>query len=520
MPRRKTMRRIKECYRLFYESGLNQTQIARALRIGRSTVWDYLKKFEESGLSWKEASQWSEEALERELFTRPGPPACRIIPDFTYIHKELRRPGVTLQLLWEEYRSEHSDGYGYSQFCALYRKWRKKLKIYMRQPHVGGEKVFVDYSGKKPCIYDVKTGKQKEVELFVMAWGASHYLYAEAHQSQSSRDWIMGHVRGFEYFGCVPRLIVPDNLKSAVTKACWYDPDINQSYTKLAEHYGIGVLPTRPAKPKDKPKVENGVQIVQRWIVARLRNKRFYSLADLNAAIRILLDEANHKPMQKLKKSRHELFEELDRPNAGTLPNDRYIYHDWRTCKVGFDYHIEVDRHYYSVPYQYYGKQVDIRITEQTIEVFFKSTRICIHQRDMHKYKYTTVPEHMPPSHRKVCQWTPARLINWGRTIGFHTGNLIERIILSKSHPEQGFRPARGIIRLGTMYGNSRLEKACALAERYGLLRVREVNDILKNGKDRMVDSADTSRTVHNTENIRGKRYYETIEQTERIDQS
>jgi len=511
MPGRKTMRRIKECFRLFYEAGLNKTQIARALSIGRSTAWDYLKKFEESGLTWEEASGFSEEELDKRLFSRPGPTGCRVLPDFSYIHKELRRPGVTLQLLWEEYRKENSDGYGYSQFCVLYREWSNKLKIYMRQPHVGGEKVFVDYSGKKPCVYDPKTGVKKEVELFVMAWGASHYLYAEAQQSQKIKDWIMGHVRGFEYFGCVPRLIVPDNLKSAVTKACWYDPDINQSYTKLAEHYGIGVLPARPGKPKDKPKVETGVLIIQRWIVARLRNRRFYSLPELNGAIRELLDEANHKPMQKLEKSRHELFEELERPNAGKLPNDQYKYHEWLTCKVGFDYHIEVDKHFYSVPYQYYGKQTDVRVAERTLEVFYKNERICIHQRDMRKYQYTTLPEHMPPSHRKVSQWTPARLINWGRTIGLHTGNLIEQIILSKSHPEQGFRPARGIIRLGAIYGNSRLEKACAIAGHYGLLRVRQINDILKNGTDRIFDIPDESRTVNNTENIRGKTYYGTV---------
>jgi transposase len=511
MPRRKTMRRIKECFRLYGEAGLNKVQIARTLSIARSTVWDYLKKFEESGLSWEEIAAWSEEELERKLFTRPGPPASRIVPDFNYIHKELRRPGVTLQLLWEEYRQENCDGYGYSRFCMLYREWCKTLKIYMRQHHVGGEKVFVDYSGKKPCIYDPKTGAKKEVELFVMAWGASHYLYAEAQQSQTSKDWIMGHVRGFEYFGCVPRLVVPDNLKSAVTRACRYDPDINQNYTKLAEHYRIGVLPARPSRPKDKPKVETGVQIIQRWILARLRNRRFYSLAALNKAIRELLEEANHKPMQKLKKSRHELFEELDRPNAGKLPEQRYRYHEWLTCKVGFDYHIEVDKHYYSVPYQYYGKRVDIRLTERTLEVFSKSERICIHQRDMHPYHYTTLPEHMPPSHRIVSHWSPARLITWGRTIGLHTGKLIERIIQSKSHPEQGFRPARGIIRLGEMYGNKRLETACAIAGQFGLLRVREIHAILKNGRDRIFDIPDESRTVKHTENIRGKSYYETV---------
>ncbi len=257
MPRRKTMRRIKECYRLSYESGLNQTQIARALSIGRSTVWDYLKKFEESGLSWEEASNWSEEELDRKLFTRPGAPSGRVLPDFQYIHKELRRPGVTLQLLWEEYKRENSDGFCYSRFCELYREWRKKLKIYMRQSHTGGEKVFVDYSGKKPCIYDSKTGEKKEVELFVMAWGASHYLYAEAQQSQKSKDWIMGHVRGFEYFGCVPRLIVPDNLKSAVTKACGTIRILTRAILNLpsimeSEFYRQG-LPGRKTSQKLKP---------------------------------------------------------------------------------------------------------------------------------------------------------------------------------------------------------------------------------------------------------------------------
>jgi transposase len=511
MPRRKTMRRIKECFRLSYEAGLNKTQIARALGIGRSTAWDYLKKFEESGLKWEEVSGLSEEELDKRLYTRPSPSAGRVLPDFTYIHKELCRPGVTLQLLWEEYQKENSEVYGYSQYCLLYREWCTKLKIYMRQPHIGGEKVFVDYSGKRPCIYDLKTGVKKEVELFVMAWGASHYLYAEAQQSQKIEDWIMGHVRGFEYFGCVPRLIVPDNLKSAVTKACRYDPDINQSYTKLAEHYGIGVLPARPAKPKDKPKVETGVQIIQRWIVARLRNRRFYSIAELNGSIRELLDEANHKPMQKLKKSRQELFEELDKPNAGKLPDDRYKYHEWLTRKVGFDYHIDVDKHFYSVLYQYYGKQVDVRVAERTLEVFYKNERICIHQRDMSKYQYTTLQEHMPPSHRIVSQWTPARLISWGHTIGLHTGNLIEQIILSKSHPEQGFRPARGIIRLGTIYGDSRLEAACAIAGQYRLLRVRQINDILKNGKDKIFDITNESRTVNNIGNIRGETYYGTL---------
>ncbi len=290
------MRRIKECLRLYHEAGMNQSQLSRALSLARSTVQDYLKRFAESDLSWTAAQVMSDEALEKRLFCQQSLPSRRMTLDFEYLHQELKRPGVTLQLLWEEYRREHPNGYSYSQFCNHYRSWKKKLKTWMRQYHVGGEKVFADYSGKKPVIVNPITGEVQQAELFVMSWGASHYLYAEAQPSQEIAHWIAGHVHAFEYFGCVPKFVVPDNLKSAVTKACRYDPDVNRSYTELADHYKFGVLPARPVKPKDKAKVENGVLIVQRWILARLRNRIFHSLAELNGAIRELLRRRTSAP--------------------------------------------------------------------------------------------------------------------------------------------------------------------------------------------------------------------------------
>lgn len=507
MSRRKTMRRIKECLRLFHEAGMNQSQLSRALSISRSTVQDYLKRFAESNLSWPDAQQLPDDALERRLFCERSPSSRRVTLDFEYIHQELKRPGVTLQLLWEEYCKEHPDGYSYSQFCNHYRIWKKKLKTWMRQHHVGGEKVFADYSGKKPVIVDLLTGEVRQMELFVMSWGASHYLYAEAQPSQEIAHWVAGHVRAFEYFGCVPKFVVPDNLKSAVTKACRYDPDVNRSYTELADHYKFGVLPARPAKPKDKAKVENGVLIVQRWILARLRNRIFHSLAELNKAIRELLEEANQRSMQRLKKSRRQLFEELDKPNALALPAQRYSFSQWRTATCGFDYHVQIEKHYYTVPYQYYGKELDVRFNERVVELFYNRQRIALHQRNFKQYGYTTIKEHLPPKQQKHLQWTPARLINWAAKIGQNTHKLIVKIIESKRYPEQGFRPALGVLQLTKNYNHERVESAAGIALRYNRIRVGEIRDILKKGVDLQPQDHDRG-TVQNVDNVRGPAYY------------
>ena len=509
MPERKSMRRIKDCYRLIYESCLSQVAVSKVLQIGRGTVYDYLQRLQGRNLTWESIKHQTDEELEKLLYASTEKPT-HFLPDFSEVHKELQsNSAVTVYLLWEEYKKEHeNDHYGYAQFCFYYRQWRKRLKGYLRQPHIGGEKVFVDYSGKKLCIVDPKTGEIRKVELFVMAWGASHYLYAEAQPTQELRYWIMGHVRAFEYFGCVPFILVPDNLKSAVSKACRYDPDLNRTYTELAAHYNIGIIPARPYKPKDKAKVETGVQIIQRWILARLRKQTFYSLESLNVAIRGLLEEVNAKPMQIVKRSRHELFTELDAPHAQSLPVSRYVYHEWENPTIGIDYHIDVHKHHYSVPFIHYGQSIDVRVSEETVEVFLQRTkeRIALHARNGTAHGYTTVKEHMPPENQKYLEWTPARLSGWGRQIGSNTGKLIDRIIHSKAHPQQGFRPALGILRLGKIYGNDRLEAASELALQHNLTRVSQINEVLKKGLEKKLPTE--TGTVENRDNIRGEDYY------------
>jgi transposase len=501
------MRRIKECLRLFHEAGMNQSQLSRVLSIARSTVQDYLKRFDESGLNWADAQGMPDDALERLLFGQRLPSPRQQELDFQYIHKELKRPGVTLQLLWDEYGKEHPNGYSYSQYCNHYRRWKKQLKTWMRQRHVGGEKIFADYSGKKPVIVDSITGEIQQVELFVMSWGASHYLYAEAQPSQEIAHWIAGHVHAFEYFGCVPKFVIPDNLKSAVTRACRYDPDVNRSYTELADHYKFGVLPARPVKPKDKAKVENGVLLIQRWILARLRNRIFHTLAELNKAIRELLEEANQRPMQLLKKNRRQLFEELDKPNALALPAERFSFHQWRSATSGFDYHVQVEKHYYTVPYQYYRKQLDVRFNERVVEFFYNRQRIALHRRSFKQYGYTTLEEHLPPKQQKHLQWTPARLVDWAAKIGPNTNTLIVKIFGAKRYPEQGYRPALGVLQLAKTYNHDRLENAAAIALRYNRIRVGEIRDILKKGVDLQTQDHDRG-TVQNVNNVRGPAYY------------
>ncbi len=507
MPERKSMRRIKECLRLHYEVRLSQSAIAKALSIARSTVWDYLKRVEQRGGDWFALKQLSEEHLEELLFSNPQQNnKIRSLPDWEEVHREYHSKSyVTLQVLWQEYIAKYPEGYSYPRFCVYYREWAKRYKVYMRQRHIAGEKLFVDYSGKKPRIRDVHTGEDREVQLLVMAWGLSHFVYAEAQQSQALPDWIMGHQRGYEYFGCAPHIEVDDNLKSSVSKACRYDPDLNRTFTEFAEHYGVAIIPARPKAPKDKAKVENAVLIAQRWILACLRKRVFYSLAELNKAIGELLEIINDKPMQKLPKSRRQLFLELDKPNALALPLHPFEYRQWEFPTVAFDYHIEIDKHFYSVPWTLARQKVSVRITEKCIEVFHKHERVALHQRSNVKKDYTTVREHMPAAHQKHIEWNPARLYKWAQQTGPATHQLIEKIIKTKFHPQQGFRPAVGILSLGKTYGNDRLEAAAKVALKFGFVRVRQITDLLKHGMDKELKP---TVTVDNTCNVRGKNYY------------
>jgi len=503
------MRRIRDCLRLYYENNLSQSHISRSLGISRSTVQDYLSRLTIAGMTYEESKSLPDDDLENMLYNKVkdiSPESENKGMDFSYIHSELAKAGVTLRLLWEEYKRDYQNGHQYSQYCFYYQKWKKTLKVYMRQNHIAGERLFVDYSGKKPCIVNRFTGEIVEVELFVMCWGYSHYIYAEAQENQQINNWLMGHIRAFNFFGCVSKLIVPDNYKGAVTKAHRYDPDVNPAYTDLAKHYGIGVLPARAYHPKDKAKVENSVLIVQRWILARLRNQVFHSIVELNSAIRKLLGDLNNRQMQKLKKSRLELFLSVDKPNARPLPQTAHVIREWFSPSINIDYHIEVEKRYYSVPWNYYGKKVKACIENGVLSVFYKEKCIATRAVKEKEYHFSTNPEHMPPAHKAQYSWNAALINKQARETGPNTLALINKIIAQKTFPEQGYRPAMGILRLAKSYGSERLEAASGIALQYGLTRTYQIADMLKNGKDRPADEC--SGTIENKNNIRGNNYY------------
>lgn len=512
--RRLSMRKIREVLRLKYDCGTSEREIARSCQVSRSTVADYIRRAAAAKLNWAEASALSQTELEDRLFPTEHIPSTvkRPVPDCEYIYNELRtyrKFNLTLSQLWLEYKQNHPDGYQYTQFCEHYWRWRGKLDYVMRQEHRAGEKLFIDYSDGL-SIVDTTTGGLILTQLFVAVWGASNYTYAEATISQTLPEWIGSHKRALEYFGCVPRVLVPDNLKSGVSKASRYDPELNPTYSDMAEHYGCAVLPARPRKPRDKAKVENGVLIAQRWILAVLRHRTFYSLAELNAAISECLERLNNRPMRKLKKSRGELFETLDRPSALPLPQRHYEYAEWSKAKVQLNYHIEVDRHYYSVPYQLLHERLDIRLTAATIEAFNKGERVAAHVRSSVKGGYTTLPEHMPPSHRYYAEWNPARFIQWAGKTGEATARLVETILSTRPYPEQGYKACLGIINLTRDYEPLRVEAAARRALEFNSCSYRSMKAILSAGLERHVSAeqpAIPGLLPH--QNIRGKEYYE-----------
>jgi transposase len=416
---------------------------------------------------------------------------------------------VTLLLLWVEYASDNPGGYRYSRFCELYGRWKKKLNPTMRQRHRAGEKIFVDFSGKKPHLVDPRTGEIVEVELFVGVLGASNYTYAEATRSQDLELWVGAHQRMLEYFEGSSEIWIPDNLKSGVFRADRYEPGVNRSYEELAEHYGAVVIPARVRKPKDKAKVEAGVLLAQRWILAVLRNQTFFSLSELNEAIWEQLEILNGREMQKLGASRRELFERVDRPALKPLPQERYEMATWKQCRVNIDYHVEVDKYYYSVSYQLIHEQVETRATKSVVEIYFKGRRVASHQRLRGDQRFSTKPEHMPRSHREHLEWTPLRLTAWAEKTGPATGRLVSEILKRRRHPEQGYRSCLGIMSLGRCFDENRLEAACARAEKLGSYGYRTVKNILSSGLDRIPLEQETeSSPSPEHENIRGAAHY------------
>jgi transposase len=505
------MRRIREVLRL-KECELSYAQIAQALRISKGTVANYLSLAEAAGISHSVALGLDDATLLGRLYPQRYVYRQFAVPDFAQVHRELKRKGVTLQLLWEEYR-EAAQGIGYSRsrFCERYLAFVGTLKRSMRQTHVAGEKLFVDFAGPTVPIYGAASGQESRAHIFVAVWGASNYTYVEATAAQTKLDWICAHVNAFAFFGGCPALLVPDQPRALISKPERYEPQSNRTYEALAEHYGCAILPARPGKPRYKAAVELAVQITERWVLARLRHRRFYSLTELNVAIGELVARLNTRAFQKLEGSRRSWFELLDRPAMRPLPSAPFEYAEFKRARVSrLDYHVEFQGHFYSVPHTLVGQDVELRVTRSTVEVLYRNRRIASHPRSARRGGYTTVAEHMPASHRAHREWTPQRLIHWAGTIGQATQSVVSHILETRPHPEQGYRACLGMLALARKYGPQRLEAACARAVQIGALSRKSVISILEAGLDRQplqqTLDIDSALPVH--PNVRGPKYY------------
>ena len=503
------MRKVREVLRLKHACGASDRLIAQSLGIGRTTVGEYLRRAAVVGGTWP--VELDDAELERLPFTPAGfyEGPTRPQPDWSRMHAELRRRGVTLMLLWEEYRAEHPDGYGYSRFCDLYGEWRKGVTATMRQTHVAGEKLFVDFAGDTVPVIDGLTGGGRAAHVFVAVLGTSNYTFAEARWSEGLADWIGAHVDALAFLGGVPKLIVCDNLKAGVTAACRYEPGINRTYQDMATHYGASILPARVRRPRDKAKVENSVLIVERFILARLRNRQFFSLEELNQAIRELLDELNARLMRKLGASRRAFCEALDLPALKALPDEPYQYAEWKKCRVAPDYHVDLHGHLYSVPHALIREVPEARMTGTTVELFHRGRRVASHAPSALRNRHATISEHMPSSHRRYAEWTPARIAREAERVGSATAGLCAAIMRAKPHPEQGFRACLGILRLAKSYGSERLEAACRRGLDIGATTYGSIASILKSGLDRAYreeGAVEPSPIDH--ANIRGGGYY------------
>lgn len=505
---RLSMRKLREILRLA-ALGQSRRAIGRSLNISHNTVGTYLDRALTAGVSWPACASLDDAALDA-LLNPPDPGAApRPLPDWPTVHQELQRKGVTLRLLWLEYKSVHPTGYQYSQFSARYRAWAEMLDPVLRQAYTAGEKVFVDYAGQTLGVVEPTTGEVRDAQLFVGVLGASNYTFAELTWSQTLPDWIASHTRMYAYFGGVARVTVPDNLRTGVRHACFYDPDLNPTYADLAAHYGTTVLPTRVAAPRDKAKAETAVQICERWLLAPLRDHTLVGLSAANQEIARLLRALNERPFQKLAGTRRTLFDDLDRPALLPLPAQAYEYAEWKKARVNIDYHVEVERHYYSVPHRLLRKAVEVRLTTTAVEILYGGQRVALHARSQRRGGFTTEPTHRPKSHQQHLEWSPDRLIRWGHAIGQSTGVLIQRILESKPHPEQGYRACLGLMSLGKRYTPVRLEAACFRALRSGAASYRSVKSILEHGLDAVPLEEPGTLTLPSThQHVRGAAYF------------
>ncbi len=505
-----SMRKVREILRLGLTREWSDREIARSLCVSHATVARYIALAEKAVLTYDKVHEMDDAGLLMLLEKGKAPIRKRSYPepDWNHIHAELKKKGVTLELLWQEYKSVYPDGYQHTQFGEYYRRWKEKLSPSLYNVHKAGEKMFVDYAGHTVPIHDRLTDSIRQAQVFVAVLGASNYTYSEATWDQALPNWISSHVGAFEYFGGVTKAVVPDNLKAGVSKASRYEPDINPTYHDMAVHYGTVIVPARAGRPKDKAKVESAVQLVERWILAALRNRTFFSLSELNGAIRDLLVMLNKKPFKKLEGCRRECFEKIEKSALMKLPDTPYAFAEWKKGRVNIDYHVELNGHYYSVPYSLIHEEVDIRYTAKTVEVFLKANRVASHLRDDSRGRHTTLGEHMPKSHREYLEWNPSRIINWAKTIGQSAAQTVEYILTSRGYPEQGYRSCLGILRLAKRYSPERLERACKRAVAIRGMSYRTIESILKNGLDKSELPETGLQPAIAHENIRGSSYF------------
>jgi transposase len=507
---RLTVRKIREIIRLKEEVGLSNRAIARACKISNSTVGDYLRRIQEAGLHWPLAEEINEEELTHKLFPedKVAVEPVRPLPDWEEIRKELSKKGVTLRLLWIEYHEKHSDGYKYSQYCEYYRRWSKTQSPTAHIPHTGGEEMEVDYPGLMVAIVNPETGEVRQAPVFVATLPASNYLYAEVQPSQESCHWINGHVRAFEFFGGVARILRPDNPKTGVKSPDYYEPDLNPTYQAMAEYYQVAVLPARVRKPKDKANVENGVQNVERWIIAPLRNRTFFSEAEANRAFKPLLEALNNRPMLHLGKSRRQLFEELDQPALRPLPEKSYQFAFWKTVRVNIDYHVSFEKHFYSVPHILIHQAVEIKATERMIEVFHKGKQVAVHPRSATAGRFSTRAEHMPSNHRFILELDAGWLLKQAEKVGPRTGQYVTALLHARPFPEQAYRSCLGVLSLARKYPASLLETACQCLLEAHLLSYRDLKSELQALARSSASPTPQPTPLPVHENIRGETYY------------
>ena len=507
--RRISVRKIREILKLKWQDGLSNRQIATSCNVSPSTVSDLVQRAAHAGLSWPSVQEMTDRALEAMLYVDVSirkPPQA--MPDWQKVHKELSRPGVTLKLLWWEYKEIQSDGFQYTQFCYHYRQWAKHLDVVMRQHHKAGEKVFVDWAGQTVPIHNHVTGDTSDAYLFVATLGATYYAFVRLYPSMDLRNWIQAHCVAFEFFGGIPAIVVPDNLKTGVTKPNYYDPDINPTYADMARHYGVVVLPARIRKPNDKAKVESAVLHVERKILAALRDHTFFSVEEANEAISEKLEGMNNEPFQKLEGSRTSWFLELEKPALKPLPPKRYEFRQWKKATVHMDYHVEFEKHLYSVPFKLVGKSVEILATQTMVEVFYQGMLVATHKRLGKWERYSTKTEHMPASHQKYASRSPETMEAWAGKIGDHVQEWAHHLFERCQHPEQGYRSVLGVIQLSSKYTAERVDNACKRAISYGAYSYRSVKSILEKGLDNLSLDHAVQAALPDHEYVRGAKYY------------